>query len=563
MAQSPEKITSSLVARQDILPSEKALSLLQAVAFTSTFSSLSWTDEASAATLLGTPPGRLPKTPDAFEAFLADESRLVRETARASLIKDGNAYTVTYAVDAFDGREIWIEERGERIRGQQQPDLIIGALRDVTERQQSQLLSDIAVNKDPLTGLWNRGRFLEALDYEIAASELRPIKGYVAAFSLIGLENIRSEFGREATEDVLVQTADRLQSRFALPNFSARISKSGFGLLLPGSSKVDAQARIKSMANWISKKPHPSLFGELSISCNVSVLPLNSGVKASQRLSLLETQAQPFTAGFSFPQTENERVQAPIQTYGLEDILSALNTRKLALAYQPIFDARTRRVNHFEGLMRLIKEDGNPMSAGHMIMAAEDLGYVNLLDRRALEIGGEALQKYPNMHLAVNVSVGTLRTDDLVDEYLGSLKALGPNAQRLTLELTETMALEDQTLVGRFAEAARKFGCRFAIDDFGSGHTTFKNLTFIEADIIKIDGHMVRDLSSSPHKQSFVRMIVDLAETLNIETVAEMVSSEADAQLMTRLGVTYLQGFIFGRPLLEPDLHAIAKNDVA
>ena len=135
-------------------------------------------------------------------------------------------------------------------------------------------------------------------------------------------------------------------------------------------------------------------------------------------------------------------------------------------------------------------------------MAAERLGLVNLLDRRALEIAAVALREDPDLHIALNVSAGTLRDEDAASEYIAALKALGPDAARVTIELTETLALDDPAMASLFSIELRKLGCAFAIDDFGSGYTTFRNLMAIEADTIKIDGSFIQDISTQPHKQT-------------------------------------------------------------
>ena len=199
-------------------------------------------------------------------------------------------------------------------------------------------------------------------------------------------------------------------------------------------------------------------------------------------------------------------------------------------------------------LLRLRRDDGELISAAHFIMAAEELGCVHLLDRRALEIAARTLQDHSDIRLAINVSAATVQNPDTARAYLQALRSLGRDTQRVIVEMTETVALDSPDMASQFSQEVRSFGCQFSIDDFGAGHTTFSNLLAVEADEIKIDGSFIRDLSLTPHKQVFVRMMVDLAKTFSIKTVAEMVGSREDADLLTRLGVDYLQGYMFGLP---------------
>jgi len=114
-------------------------------------------------------------------------------------------------------------------------------------------------------------------------------------------------------------------------------------------------------------------------------------------------------------------------------------------------------------------------------------------------------------------------------------------------------------MASRFSVETRTLGCKFAIDDFGAGYTTFRNLMAIEADTIKIDGSFIQNLSQSANNQTFVRMMVDLAQTFSVKTVAEMVDNRKDAELLKRLGVDYLQGYLFGIPSAAPAWQQMAS----
>jgi EAL domain-containing protein (putative c-di-GMP-specific phosphodiesterase class I) len=244
------------------------------------------------------------------------------------------------------------------------------------------------------------------------------------------------------------------------------------------------------------------------------------------------------------------RARAKWELLSLETLLSVLNERRVTLAYQPIVDARTREPEHYECLLRVALDDREWLPAVQVIESAESLGLVHLLDRRALEIAARSLIGRQDLKLALNVSAQTVANLDASNDYLDALKMLGIAARRLTLELTETVAVTDPTLAARFATKARALGCRFAIDDFGSGYTTFRNLMAIEADSIKIDGDFVDDLLTSAQSQTFVRMMVDLAQTFGVQTVAERVETVEVADLLTEIGVDHLQGYYFGKPML-------------
>jgi EAL domain-containing protein (putative c-di-GMP-specific phosphodiesterase class I) len=234
------------------------------------------------------------------------------------------------------------------------------------------------------------------------------------------------------------------------------------------------------------------------------------------------------------------------------DVRDALEQDRLCLAFQPIVRSVSGELHHHECLLRLRAPNGEPTSAWQLILQAEEVGLVAALDLRALDLAIPHLDADDSLHLALNVSAGTVGDVDASAAYLDRIRDLGAAASRLTLEMTETLAVDDPAMAASFSAEARALGCRFAIDDFGSGHTTFRNLLAVEADCIKIDGSLVRGVATDENKQAFIRMMVDLAQTFAVETVAEMIEDRADALILGRLGVDYLQGYYFGRPSPSP-----------
>ena len=364
-----EGLKAEVAPSADVSPDATGLSLLGAVSFSMTFSTLTWSDEPEAARLIHAPVHRIPKSPEAFNSWLGGEARRIRDTACESLTRDGDAYEVTYPADGFDGAQLWIEERGQRISGEGgRSDLILGVLRDITDARHSEMNLAWSAHHDPVTKLWNRARFTEALVYEMAASELRSEAGYVAALRLTGVEDINTNISYDAGDHLLTQIAALLRERLRSPNSVARINNAEFACLLPGVTSADAGTLIKDIAEEVSSSPHPSPYGELYTECEVSGLPLTPGQDAGNRLAMLESQLQPLTDGVDFPLItfsgpDVTTFQATPDKITASDILAVLNERRIAMAYQPIIDAKTRKVNHFECLMRIVGDDGEPRSA--------------------------------------------------------------------------------------------------------------------------------------------------------------------------------------------------------
>ena len=184
-------------------------------------------------------------------------------------------------------------------------------------------------------------------------------------------------------------------------------------------------------------------------------------------------------------------------------------------------------------------------------MCSSDL-LVRLVDRNALEMTVADLHANHDVTLAVNVSGTTARDPSWLQSFINYVRANHQVAKRIIVELTETAALHAFEENVKFISNLREMGCRVAIDDFGAGYTSFRNLQMLHVDMVKIDGSYIKDLGASPDNQIFVRTLVDLAKNFNLKTVAEWVGSDEDAALLESFGVDYFQGFHFGEPLTEP-----------
>ena len=428
-------------------------------------------------------------------------------------------------------------------------------MRNVTKLKRTRDRATYLANYDEMTGVVNLASLSRYLDHLAALSQRQRSDGALLRLRITNIADINDVYGFETGDRVLKEFAKRLSRIVRVPDVIGRIGGADFGILLYGASQKDVKAITDRLffllENSPVKTPHGGLYGEISIgSTQLRTQASNAEEALSQsraalnlaQLSTLSMYNE--TMGFVAAKVSRDTTS--------EDILEALNQRRIQLAYQPIIDTKTSRLHHYECLLRLRREDGEVVSAGMFIMAAERLGLVHLLDRRALELASDMLIQEPGIHLALNVSAGTVKDPVSASEYITALKALGPMSEQITLELTETVALDDPATASDFSNSVRALGCSFAIDDFGSGYTTFRNLMAIEADTIKIDGTLIEGVASDPNKQTFVRMMVDLAQTFSVKTVAEMVDDRADAEILRRLGVDYLQGFMFGVPSAAP-----------
>jgi len=181
-----------------------------------------------------------------------------------------------------------------------------------------------------------------------------------------------------------------------------------------------------------------------------------------------------------------------------------------------------------------------------VVPIAERLGLVRLLDHRVLELAVDEMTAAPALHASVNVSPASTVDPDWWAGLVTLLRARPGVAERLIVEITESAAIQDIDETRGFVTRVKDLGCRIAIDDFGAGYTSFRNLRKLGVDIVKIDGAFVQDIMRSADDRAFVRTLIDLAKRLNILTVAEWVQNEEAAKTLQAWGCDYLQGALIG-----------------
>lgn len=520
-----------------------------------------WDDESLAGALFCSRVEDIPKSVKTVQERLCHDAKSARAQAISSLTWNGAKFQIDYQIRTFDGRNIWVEERGQRISGDgNHATKIIGALTNIQTRKTREEQAGYHAAFDSLTGLWNRTRMIEGITHMLAFSRRYERRAAFVTFRVSNLQDINTTYGYEAGDRLLNAVAKRLTACVRAPDICARVSGVSFGVGLSDCDADQMQMVSDRIVKTLSDTPYGSPYGDLYAEFSVGGFMCPRGPVSARdvmehaytAVAHSELRQGAFVAyAADLPDLKPRQKMAELTR---DDIIKALNDRRVSLAYQPIVHAEGRATHHHECLLRLRRDDGEVVSAADFIMAAERLECVHLLDRRALEIASRTLVDHSDIRLALNVSAATVKNPETADAYLQALRGLGRATERVIVELTETVALDDPAMASKFSMEVRALGCEFAIDDFGAGYTTFKNLMAIEADEIKIDGSFIRDLSLTPHKQVFVRMMVDLAQTFSVKTVAEMVGSREDADLLTRLGVDYLQGYMFGIPSPAPQL---------
>jgi diguanylate cyclase (GGDEF)-like protein len=470
----------------------------------------------------------------------------------------GVPYELEYQVcDDFGGMR-WVEDRGRWFAGTDgAPAVAVGVLRAIDERHKRESELIRLSTYDELTGLLNRVRLKEALTEAMIASQ----RGrQSSAFLLIAVDNlalINDAFGFDVADEVIVSVGERLKSLARRGDSLGRYAGNKFGLVLRNCNEERLGGVCERMLAEVRDKVVLTARGPVAVTVSAGSIALPGHASSvDQALARAEealiAAKQRLRDSHVVYTPSREREKTRLRNINVADeLITALNDKRIRIAFQPIVDATTGEAAIHECLVRMEQPDGGIVSAGHFVPVAEKLGIIGLLDYRVMELAVDALRKNPGVTLSLNVS-GRTTADRLWRETLAShLRADSSLARRLVIEITETVAIHEVLELTEFVAMFRELGCKIAIDDFGAGYTSFRNLKTLDVDLVKIDGSFVIDLATNPDNQFFVRTLVDLARNFNLPTVAEWVSNAEEVEMLKKLGVQYLQGFYLGEPVMS------------
>jgi len=247
----------------------------------------------------------------------------------------------------------------------------------------------------------------------------------------------------------------------------------------------------------------------------------------------------------------SREVQSFKETLGVGDnFLRGFKDGRVKIAFQGIVSSRTKGVTFHECLIRLIDENGDVHAAGQFINAVEKMGLSRLVDTFATREAIKELKNYPTISLSVNVSYHTFTDPEWLKIVTMELRDQQSVAERLIVEITESVVMSDIGQTTRVIRSLQDLGCRIALDDFGAGQTAFSQLKDLALDIVKIDKSFVREMDKEENKL-FIRTLHSLASAMNLETVGEGAETLVEADMLAKDGIDHIQGYVYGMPTLD------------
>jgi diguanylate cyclase (GGDEF)-like protein len=427
-------------------------------------------------------------------------------------------------------------------------------LRHLRERRHVEERVHYLAQHDILSGALNRASFGEALE-QAAARHARAGGAFaVLCIDLDGFKEVNDAFGHAAGDDVLRRVTERLRGVLRLGDAVARLGGDEFAVL---QDAVAGPADVSGLAQHIVEvlaEPH-DIHGR-SVLCAASVGAAVFGSDAGTvpdllhkaDLALYRAKSEG-RGGFSFYDAALDR-QLQSQRDLVRDLREAVANESLDLHYQPQYGADGASLVGYEALLRWQHPTRGNVPPGEFIGVAESCGLIEPLGAWVLRRACREAASWPEaLAVSVNLSAAQFRSDDLMSTVATALDAAGLPAQRLELEITESLLMSNTDRVLRTLHALSAMGVRIAMDDFGTGYSSLSYLWRFPFDKVKIDRSFTQGLGSDPKVALIVRSIVTLAHSMEIRVNAEGVETSAQMSWLQRYGCDELQGFLLGRPV--------------
>ena len=462
-----------------------------------------------------------------------------------------------------EGQPLWISVSGEpifdaegRFTGYR------GVARDISERKRSEAEIQRLAFYDELTGLPNRRLLMDRLT---CAAALCAREGSYAALLFLDLDNfkgINDTLGHEWGDRLLVQVGRRIGDNVRATDTVARLGGDEFVVVLQGLHAQLPEAAAEAEA--VAQKLLVSLNGTYSLDvCEIHSTPsigITLFCDAQQSvqellkradLAMYQAKAQGRNMLCFFDPAMQLAASARSALEG--DIRQGLLREEFLLHYQPVVD-ESGRVLGAEALVRWLHPQRGMVSPAEFIPLAEQTGLILGLGRQVLVMACRQLAQWADdaatswWSLAVNLSAQEFRQPDFVQQVVSALRDAGADPGKLTLELTESLLLQDVEGSILKMQALRHLGVGFSLDDFGTGYSSLSYLKRLPLDQLKIDQSFVRDVLTDPNDASIACTIITLAHSLGLEVVAEGVETDGQRLFLLRNGCRKFQGYLFGRP---------------
>lgn len=431
-------------------------------------------------------------------------------------------------------------------------------LHDVREARALQRELSYQASHDPLTGLYNRREFDRELKRALEHTKRDNEEHALCYLDLDQFKIINDTCGHAAGDQLLQRLTATLRGKLRKADTLARLGGDEFGVLL-AHCPIERAIEVAESLRVLVKK-FRFAWGDKSFQIGVSV----GLVPVSQEMS---SSAEILSAADMACYVAKEQGRNRVHVYQPDDenmhhrrkemgmvsaVRRALAENRFDLFAQPIVSTHGESAPHYELLIRMRDEEHGYVSPGAFLPAAERYQLMSDIDRWVVDESLRLLMDQDRcgreIQISINLSGQSLGEEDFLDYVLTKLDRLGPCTTQICFEITETVAVNNLSIALKFIEAIKRYGCKFALDDFGAGVSSFGYLKNLPVDYVKIDGVFIRAINNNEVDQAMVKAIAEVASVMGMKTVAEFVENKESFELLKEIGIDYAQGYWIEKP---------------
>jgi diguanylate cyclase (GGDEF)-like protein/PAS domain S-box-containing protein len=433
-----------------------------------------------------------------------------------------------------------------------------GVGRDVTnERQITQLMHHQA-RHDALTGLVNRREFIRRLENALVHSKRDGTPCVLCYIDLDQFKIVNDTLGHTAGDELLKELSGLFYGRLRTRDTLSRVGGDEFALLLESCHLDDGIRVAETLLAVLAGFRFHWETHEFQIGASIGLVPISAETDTA-----LQVLAQADLACYTAKDLGRNRIHVyhngDVELSRLESQMALVSSLQLALKkdqfqlyQQPICAVSDGRVEHYELLLRLKESPGKILSPRSFIPAAERYGMMKEVDRwviqHVLSFYAQRIDKTADLAFSINLSGNSLNDESLLPWIHQQLERYQVPPDRICFEVTETAAIRNLDQAKQLIEELKTKGCRFALDDFGSGLSSFAYIKYLPVDYLKIDGSFSADLKQDPTANAIISAINEMGHVLGMMTVAEHVEDNDTLELMRQIGVDYVQGYALAKP---------------
>ncbi len=479
----------------------------------------------------------------AFDEILSGKELYQFETVH--LDKDGKAHYLSFNAKA----------QCDLLGNVQQ---ITGTARDISEKKAYEKQLAYQAEHDVLTGLYNRRYFQRELERVTARVMRSAATCGLLYIDLDQFKYINDTLGHAAGDRLLVEIAELLSNNVREGELLARFGGDEFTMLLYNIAENNLYSTAEKFRNLFHDYKFFHTGNAINITCSIGVALLDSNIKSAEEIMAHADMACHMAKSggrncvyLYNPGEENEKGMAADMGWASR-VKDMLNQDRMIQTYQPIVSVETGRIDSYEVLLRMPCDDGPMILPGGFLPAAERFGLIQNIDRwvtrKSIEHLDRLHQRGERVRLSVNLSGYAFDDKSLLPLIRKLLRQSAVDPSCLTFEITESAAIKNMERAIKLISELKELGCRFALDDFGSGFNSFTYLKHLPVDIIKIDGSFVKDITSNQVDHAMVTSMNQIAHALGKTTIAEWVEDVETYHTLKEIGVDQVQGFYLGKP---------------